>query len=108
MINEFNQSQRLDKDKAIKKIERECALKSLGFAEELLQKQEFQQAKKLARTNEYADPERAWKIVGRATCILRDGPSVLEALAKLSSYPASGAEVGEECRRNHVDIHNRP
>ena len=108
VINEFNQSQRLDKDKAIKKIERECALKSLGFAEELLQKQEFQQAKKLARTNEYADPERAWKIVGRAACILRDGPSVLEALAKLSSYPASGAEVGEECRRNHVDIHNRP
>ena len=108
VINEFNQSQRLDKDKAIKKIERECSLKSLGFAEELLRKQEFQQAKKLARTNESADPERAWKIIGRAACILRDGPSVLEALVKLSPYPASNAEVREECRLNHVDIHNRP
>ena len=108
VINEFNQSQRLDKDKAIKKIERECSLKSLGFAEELLRKQEFQQAKKLARTNESADPERAWKIIGRAACILRDGPSVLEALVKLLPYPASGAEVREECRLNHVDIHNRP
>jgi serine/threonine protein kinase len=108
VINEFNQSQRLDKDKAIKKIERECSLKSLGFAEELLRKQEFQQAKKLARTNESADPERAWKIIGRAACILRDGPSVLEALVKLLPYPASGAEVREECRLNHVDIHSKP
>ena len=108
VINDLLQSQRLDKDKAIKKIERECSLKSLGFAEELLRKQEFQQAKKLARTNESADPERAWKIIGRVACILRDGPSVLEALAKLLPYPASGSEVREECRLNHVDIHNRP
>ena len=107
-IEWIEQSQRADRDKAIAQIKRECALDSIDYAEKLLQKQDYARARSIVRANESADPERAWRIEGKASCFLADRPAVIEALAKLVPYPASKAQVFMACRHNDIDIYSLP
>ena len=54
------------------------------------------------------DRERAWRVIGIASCYLRDRESALIALMKLHDFPTSSNFVQTTCKRQQIETMERP
>lgn len=108
VIEWLEQSRRADKDKAIAQLKKECALDSLDYAEKLLRTKDFIRARRNAQPWVDVDRERAWRVIGIASCYLRDRESALIALMKLHDFPTSSNFVQTTCKRQQIETMERP
>ena len=107
VIEWLKQSRRADKDPAIAQLNKECALDSLDYAEKLLRTKDFIRARRNAQPWVDVDRERAWRIIGVASCYLRDREATLGALTKLHDFPTSRDLVQTTCKQQQVDAMDR-
>ncbi len=104
VIEWLEQSRRADKDKAIAQLKKECALDSLDYAEKLLRTKDCIRARRNAQPWVDVDRERAWRVIGIASCYLRDREAALAALMKLHDFPTSSNLVQTTCRQQQSDL----
>lgn len=107
VIEWLEQSRRADKDQAIAQLKKECALDSLDYAERLLRTKDFLRARRNVQPWVDVDHERAWRIIGIASCYLRDRESALVALMKLQDFPTSSNLVQMTCKRQQMEAQER-
>ena len=107
VIEWLEQSRRVDKDKAIAQLKKECALDSLDYAERLLRTKDFIRARRNAQPWVDVDHERGWRIIGVASCYLRDRESALVALMKLHDFPTSSNLVQTTCKQQQMEAMER-